>query len=102
MIRGVRATFALAVIPAALFGLSIILTNSHGPYYLRNNFDPEYIYLLNSLSLLKFHTPAHTDHPGTTLQLLGAGLVWLQWLGRSLLIQRQPLSDSVLSHPEEY
>ncbi|MGH7969833.1 MAG: hypothetical protein ACREIC_14005, partial [Limisphaerales bacterium] len=85
-----------------LFALSVILTRHHGPFYLRNNFDPEYNYLLNSLSLLTWHAPAHTDHPGTTLQILGAGVIWLQWLGGFLSGHRQALSDSVLSHPEEY
>ena len=96
------AKLTLAVLPVGLFGLSVILTNHHGPYFLHNNFDPDYNYLLNSLSLLKFHTPGHTDHPGTTLQLLGAAILLLKWLGVSLFVHREPLADSVLSHPEEY
>jgi hypothetical protein len=81
--------------------LSLILTIHHGPYFLRNNFDPDYSYLLNSLSLLKFQTPGHTDHPGTTLQLLGAVVLLLKWLV-ALFVHPQTLTDSVLSHPEEY
>ncbi len=100
--RALSAKLSLAVIPSALFGLSVLLTHVHGPYYLRNNFDPDYIYLLNSLSLLTWHSPAHTDHPGTTLQILGAAVIFFQWMGRSVLVHAQPLSDSVLSRPEEY
>jgi hypothetical protein len=96
------AKVILAVLPVALFSAALILTHGRGPYYFRNNFDPEYIYLLNSLSLLTLHAPAHTDHPGTTLQLLGAVVVWFQWLVRFLVVDRQPLSVSVLAHPEEY
>ena len=96
------ARLILAVIPVGLFVLSVIVANHHGPYFLRNNFDPDYNYLLNSLSLLKFHTPGHTDHPGTTLQILGAAVLLFKWLGALLLGHRQTLTDSVLSHPEEY
>ena len=76
-------------------------TKHHGPCFLSNNFDPDYNYLLNSLSLLKWRTPGHTDHQGTTLQLLGAVVVWFQWLGAWLLGHRQSLTESVLSHPAE-
>ena len=38
----------LAVIPVGLFAVGVLLKHEHGPYYLRNNFDPEYNYLLNS------------------------------------------------------
>ncbi len=88
----------LAAVPCGLFGASLIFTHARGPFYLRNNFDPEYIYLLNSLSILNLHAPAHTDHPGTTLQLIGAVILWLQWL----VHHRQPVNESVLAHPEEY
>jgi hypothetical protein len=98
----IRAKLTVTVIPIALFALSLFLASQHGPYFLRNNFDPDYNYLLNSLSLLKLRTPGHTDHPGTTLQLLGASVVWFQWLGAWLLGHSQPLTDSVISHPEEY
>jgi len=94
-----RAKGILAAIPLGLFVASLILTHARGPFYLRNNFDPEYIYLLSSLSILNLHAPAHTDHPGTTLQLLGAVILWLQWL---VLHHRQALNESVLAHPEQY
>jgi hypothetical protein len=96
-----RANLILAVIPSGLFCLGLFLTRAHGPFYFRNNFDPEYCYLLNSLNLLTFHAPRHTDHPGTTLQLIGAAVVWLQWLF-SLRAHGQTLSESALSQPEQY
>ena len=85
-----------------LFAAGVLLKHEHGPYYLRNNFDPEYNYLLNSLSLLTWHAPRHNDHPGVTLQLLGAAVEWLKWLGSFLFGNRKSLSDSVLSRPESY
>jgi hypothetical protein len=91
-----KAKLILGIIPFGLTCLSLVLTKHHGPYFLRNNFDPDYNYLLNSLSLLKLQTPRHTDHPGTTLQLLGAVVLLLKWLGTSLFVQRQTLTDSVL------
>ena len=62
----------LAVIPAGLFLSSIFLHAIAGSYYLSGIFDPEYVYLLNSLNLLNIQPPSHTDHPGTTLQIFGA------------------------------
>ncbi len=41
--------------------------------------DPDFGYLFNSLLLLEGKTPWHVDHPGTPLQLLGAGLIWLRY-----------------------
>jgi hypothetical protein len=96
------ARLILAVIPVGLFAASVILTREHGPYYQRNNLDPEYNYLLNSLSLLTLHAPTHNDHPGVTLQILGAAVEWLKWFGGFLLGSRQSLSESVLSQPESY
>ena len=101
-IRPRSAKLMLAIIPVGLFAVGVLLKHEHGPYYLRNNFDPEYNYLLNSLSLLTLHAPRHNDHPGVTLQILGAAVEWLKWVGRFLLGNRQSLTDSVLSRPESY
>jgi len=101
-IHASSSKLTLAVIPVGLFAAGVLLKHEHGPYYLRNNFDPEYNYLFNSLSLLTLHAPRHNDHPGVTLQILGAAVEWLKWLGCFLLGNRQSLSDSVLSRPESY
>jgi hypothetical protein len=87
--------------PVGLFRLSVILTNHHGPYFLRKNSTPTIIIYSIPSVYLKFHTPGHTDHPGTTLQILGAAALLLKWLG-AFLIHRQSLTDSILSQPEEY
>src|SRR5260370_16114734 len=92
----------LLVIPCSLFLLSVLLTNASGPYYQFGNFDPDYCYLFNALNILTFHPPGHWDHPGTTLQLLGAIVVLGKWLGSSLFGVWMPISKAVLSDPESY
>src|SRR5262245_45496798 len=99
--RGNRVVWTLALVPIAGLIVSILLVSSHGPYYYGANFDPDYCYLLNSLNLLTFHEPAHIDHPGTTVQILGAIIMLPKWLGGVLLGGWQPLPESVLSHPED-
>jgi hypothetical protein len=51
---------------------------------------------------LTLHAPKHNDHPGVTLQILGAAVEWLKWFGGFLLSSRQSLNESVLSQPESY
>ena len=90
------------VIPALLLVLSILLVEAHGPYHLAANFDPEYCYLFNSLNILNFHFPAHTDHPGTTLQVFGAAVMLVRWAMHGVISGWRPLTESVLTNPEDY
>lgn len=62
------------------------------------NSDPEYAYLFNSLNIAKFEAPTHTDHPGTSLQLLGAVVIRASYFfsGKTSLV------EDVLSRPEHY
>jgi hypothetical protein len=53
------------------------LARARGPLWLGANSDPSYQYLLNALLLLDGGTPAHVDHPGTTVQMLGAAALRL-------------------------
>src|SRR2546422_705187 len=92
----------LAVIPAGLFLSSIFLHAIAGSYYLSGTFDPEYVYLLNSLNLLNIQPPSHTDHPGTTLQIFGAIVILGKWLLSCAVGPCVSLDDSVLSNPEAY
>jgi hypothetical protein len=43
-----------------------------GPAWGSYDFDPSYVYLLNSLMLAEGRSPGHTDHPGTPVQAFGA------------------------------
>lgn len=78
------------------------LMSAHGPFYLAFNLDPDYAYLFNSLLLLHFQAPAHIDHPGTTLQLLGAGVIFLRHLFLNRNVELTDLTFSVLKDPEGY
>ena len=43
--------------------------NNKVPFYI-NDVDPTYEYLFNGLNLTNLDKPGHTDHPGTSLQIL--------------------------------
>jgi len=62
---------ALSVIPFLTVITGVKIRNVSTPYYLLN-YDPDYAYLFNSLSILSFLAPEYIDHPGTPVQLLGA------------------------------
>ena len=86
------------IIPGIVFSLALLLSDIKGPYYLAQNSDPEYAYLFNSLNIAKFEAPTHTDHPGTSLQLLGAVVIRASYFfsGKTSLV------EDVLSRPEHY
>jgi len=66
------------------------------------NFDPAYTYLLNSLKILDMSAPCHTDHPGTTLHILGAVVILIKYGLDSIFSSTRQLSYEVLSNPESY
>ncbi len=97
-----RNRLALAVFPTGVLALALLLASAAGPYQLAQNFDPEYCYLLNAANLLTFRTPFHVDHPGTTLQGLGAVVALAKWAADGILHSWQPLDRAVLERPEDY
>ena len=101
MIAKHKQGFLLAV-PVALLLLSVFLGEVRGPYYLGDNSDPEYCYLLNSLNILTLHSPAHTDHPGTTLQELGVIVILARWIASGQIWSQESLPEAVLREPEQY
>ena len=88
----------LLVIPVIVFSLSMVFADIKGPYYLGQNSDPEYVYLFNALNIAKFEAPRHTDHPGTTLQLLAAAVIRASYS----FAGGDGLVEDVLSRPEHY
>jgi len=66
--------------------------------------DPSYQYLLNSLMLLNAQSPSHTDHPGTTVQILMALVVGAKYSFGVLTNEgySEDIFYSVLSDPEGY
>jgi hypothetical protein len=87
----------LTIIPICLVALALLFVKVLGPFPA----DPDYVYLLNSLNVLSLRSPAHTDHPGTTLQLGGAIVIAAVWLARWPLVQT-PVQVDVLLYPEFY
>ena len=92
----------LVVIPVAILVLSGVMMEVKGPYHLGLNIDPEYQYLFNSLNLATFKTSTYVDHPGTTLQLIGAAVIWVKWFISGIFTGWQSLPVAVLSQPESY
>jgi hypothetical protein len=84
----------LGILPA------IFLLGLCGARYSRQvcNADPTYAYLLNSLLLAEFKAPHHVDHPGTTVQLLGALVI----KSMNVFSSRDEMVRSVLENPMHY
>jgi hypothetical protein len=67
----------LLIIPMALIPHAMALREAAGPFWLGNNSDPDYLYLLNALALSQLQPVGHSHHPGSTLQWLGALILWV-------------------------
>ncbi|MBF0483292.1 MAG: hypothetical protein HQL25_01165 [Candidatus Omnitrophica bacterium] len=76
--------------------MSFILKAAACPYWL--NMDPSYPYLFNSLNLVNGLSPAHVDHPGTPLQVIGFLVIWSMNLGSNA----NDVIHKVISDPELY
>ncbi len=92
------AYLLLLIIPSVLSVLYVVSSNARGPYYLGSNSDPEYAYLLNSLRIVELRAPTHIDHPGTTMQIIGAGIIKGSNLGEAADV----VASKVLGSPEKY
>lgn len=94
----------LAIIPSLYFVIVLIIRTLRGPYWLGLNSDPDYIYLFNSLNILNFNSPMHTDHPGTPLQILGAVIIKLVFFIRHFMGYSDSFSlvEDTLHYPEIY
>ncbi|MCS6812010.1 MAG: hypothetical protein NZ772_00295 [Cyanobacteria bacterium] len=90
------------VIPVGFFTVAILTGYQKGAYWLAARFDPEYIYLLNSLSIANFNAPGYIDHPGTPVHIAGAAVLWLVYLAKSIAASSSGLTSAVLQQPELY
>jgi hypothetical protein len=81
--------------------LATVLRVLRGPYHLGTNSDPDYAYLFNSLNIVSLQAPDMIEHPGTTIEVLGALVILAKWI-QSRLISGTNIQDSVLSNPEDY
>ena len=90
--------FWMFLVPLFVVGFATILRTARGPFWIGMNIDPEYVYLINSLSLTQGLTVGHAHHPGSTLQWAGA--IWLY--GINFLLGKDDLITDVLTRPEFY
>jgi hypothetical protein len=95
----------LVFFPLPLLALysAAALRAARGPFWLASNFDPEYAYLLNGLSLSQGFGIHFVDHPGVPLTLLMAALIRLAgvlYVGRSVdaLVLESPESFLSTAH----
>lgn len=97
-----RDAWVLLIVPLLVVVVAMAQVAAHGPFSLSGKWDPDYNYLLNSLSILRLQAPGHTDHPGTTVQVIGAAPLLLRWLVSRLAGEPRSLAEAVLGDPETY
>lgn len=91
----------LLIIPFIIFFSSVQIKNAQGSYFQRNDYDPDYIYLINSLNLaqLKGYGVGNVDHPGTPVHAIGAMVILLKYNSGNKDLD---MVSSVLFNPNEY
>src|SRR5262249_36618046 len=82
-------------IPALVIALGFAFMNARGAYWLGQNADPAYPYLLNSLGVARGQTPYIVEHPGVPVQVLIAAALRVFHAGSrpDLPIERHVLGD---------
>ncbi|MGE4106223.1 MAG: hypothetical protein AB7F66_03345 [Bacteriovoracia bacterium] len=102
--------FGLSPSNARFFGawLAIMVVVSgyrvvSGPVYLGANSDPDYGYLLSSLTILNRDQARYVDHPGTPAQIVGAVAMGVHYgIARAVGSEREDITSAVLKSPEAY
>jgi len=90
--------FCVLIIPLIVGVMALRLKSATGPFWLGANFDPAYLYLISFVYIVDGIAPIFTDHPGTTLQILGAFVIKLLSLGLNV---RETVTE-VLKDPEYF
>jgi len=70
--RKIAICLILTLIPLTSCLLALRFKAALGPSFLASNQDPDSHYFVNGLALSQGTSPAHTDHPGTTVQSMVA------------------------------
>jgi len=92
----IRSYGCIFILPAVAIVFSLLLKAAAGPFW--QYADPSYIYLLNSLNLVKGIPSAFFDQPGVPLQSLGQLIIMILNTGHSAT----STIDQVLMDPEFY
>src|SRR3990172_3131213 len=88
----------LFIIPLLIGLLSFKLKEAAGPFWLGVNNDPAYMYLMNALYLADHKAPKYIDHPGVTLEIIGAGVIKVL----NFPVNSPVMVKNVLTSPEYY
>jgi hypothetical protein len=88
----------LNLVPIASLVLGHEFLTAKGPFWLGLNADPDYPYLLNSVNIAQGLLPAHADHPGTLIQLMGAAIIRTA----HAFAGSGDLAEDVVQQPEHY
>jgi hypothetical protein len=94
-----RAALVFLILPLLLVLAAGWLNNARGPFWLGTNYDPDYVYLLNSVNTAELKKVGHYDHPGTTVQVIGALTIRTVYLFSG---SGENLKSDVLKRPEAY
>jgi len=89
----------LLIVPICIVIVIYILRNAYGPIWLGSNNDPESIHFYNALTLLKHGNIGNVDNPGTTMQLLMAGMTPIIYFFR---FTSSPFWEDVILHFDTY
>jgi hypothetical protein len=91
----------LLIVPLIIFVIEYFFIQQIYPLYYVS--DPAYQYLFNGLLILNGHSPFHIDHPGTPVQILIAGVLYVSWSAATLFrLFQETLDMSVGTRPERY
>jgi hypothetical protein len=93
-----KPALIFVILPLAFLSCVLLLKGVRGPYWHCISMDPEYNYLINSLNFAQGLPIAHQDHPGTTVQVAGAGILRFFHYFRNA----GSLPEDVLKNPEVY
>ncbi len=91
-----RSYAALFMLPLLCAVFALLQLREQQPYWGGRMSDPSYTYLLSSLHIATFSAPTHIDHPGTTVQEIGA----LTLRALHLFVSSDELTNAVLADPE--
>lgn len=96
---GSRRDLAAFVLLALLLAAAAwVVALAAGPF----EADPDFIYLLNGLELLRFHVPSYYTHPGTPVEISAALVIVAAWLASLPWHGFFSVKDQVLAHPGFY
>lgn len=95
----------LSIVPGFVVLVGVMLLYNMYPIHINSGIgfgqDPAYQYLFAGVDILQGNSPLHTDHPGTPLQTLIAGIIASSWFVLwSVGLTSAGLFDSVLQNPE--